>query len=311
MKVIEKLKSVYNKKGSYFLISELWKRIMPIRFVWNLNVMEHHYEENAYRFLEKKYMPLLNKYKQSQTKKEHSTEPPIIWICWLQGIENAPELVKKCYESVLKNSKGCKVILIDNENLKNYIEIPDYIEEHLRKKHMQFAQYSDYLRLSLLSKYGGVWIDATAMLSEPIPEILLSKEIFCFKTSYLSVSKSVCSSWFLIAQKDNLLINQVKYLMEEYWKREKHLCNYYLFHLLFSIVVKYDENNRMTWKNVPYIHNVDAHMLQFELFDEFNEERFREICKKSFVHKLTYKFKDQNATTKQNTFYSHIINNPI
>ena len=33
-----------------------------------------------------------------------------IWICWFQGIENAPELVKACYNSVLKNYKDKEII---------------------------------------------------------------------------------------------------------------------------------------------------------------------------------------------------------
>lgn len=310
MEALKKLKEVYEKKGFYFLKTEVWKRVMPIRFVRDMNVMTLHYQENAYRYLKKNYLPLLRNFKSAPYDQSEDV-PSKIWVYWLQGIENAPEIVKRCYESLLKNSNGCEVILLTEKNLGEYIQIPNRIEEHLREKHMQYAQFSDYIRMALLERYGGAWIDATAFLSAPLPADLFKMDLFCFKTSYLDNSPMVASSWFIMAKKGNPIVSQVKYLLDEYWERETRLCDYYLLHLLFALVVKCDENSKRMWKNVPYVSNVDPHTLQFELFDDYREERFSEICGKSFIHKLTYKFHGSDPLSNPNSNYCRLIKGEI
>lgn len=302
--VLKILKSVYEKKGLHFLIQELWKRLMPLRWIQSQDVMDMHYEDKAYRYLEKKYLPLLNNF--SGKYKEEKSITRVIWVCWWQGENQAPDIVKRCILSIRNNKGSYDVVIITKENVLDYIEIPSYIKEKFEKKRMQFAHFSDYIRLALLEKYGGIWIDATVLMTDEIPEHLSSLSLFCFKRSYLSSSKTLASNWFIIAKKRNKIIQQVKYLLEMYWKQENNLCDYYLFHLLFALVVKHEENS-LDWKNLPYYSNVDAHTLQFELFDEFKEYRFKELCERSFIHKLTYKFKDNCVTKSNYSNYDYIL----
>lgn len=49
--------------------------------------------------LEKKYKWKLEEFDKTYTEKEHKTSD-IIWICWFQGMDNAPDLVKKCYDQL-------------------------------------------------------------------------------------------------------------------------------------------------------------------------------------------------------------------
>ena len=51
-----------------------------------------------------------------------------VWSCWWQGEDNAPQLVKKCWECQGKNiPEGVEHIIIIWENYRNYIEFPEYI----------------------------------------------------------------------------------------------------------------------------------------------------------------------------------------
>ena len=58
---------------------------------------------------------------------KNDVENPI-WIYWNKGIEQAPIIVQKCYESVCKHSNQ-KIILLNDQNLADYIRLPDYIEK--------------------------------------------------------------------------------------------------------------------------------------------------------------------------------------
>ena len=66
----------------------------------------------AYNYL-KKYEYLLDKNKYSY-KCYVSNEPKKIWLFWQQGYETAPELVKKCKDSVLKYNSNLEVVVLDN-----------------------------------------------------------------------------------------------------------------------------------------------------------------------------------------------------
>ena len=173
---------------------------------------------------------------------------------------------------------------------------------------MQYATYSDYIRTSLLEKHGGVWIDATVLLTAEIPKEVFDAPLFCFQKSVLSRSPIAMSSWFLSSMPHHRILQQTKFLFEQYWERENHLCNYYLFHLFFSLVADYDDTNRIAFQQMPYYNNVDVHVLSHKLTSPYSESEFARICNNAFAHKLTYKFQDTSFLKKDNTFYNFIIN---
>ena len=51
----------------------------------------------------------------------------VIWFCWLQGLEYAPEIVQACYNSIKRNIPDREIKVIDAKNWKEYVELPDFI----------------------------------------------------------------------------------------------------------------------------------------------------------------------------------------
>lgn len=88
-----------------------------------------------------------------------------IWMCWWQGEENAPEIVRACIDSVRRNAGGHEVVVITDENLSEYVDIPEWVLEKVRAGVMSRTNLSDLLRLSLLAEHGGMWLDATFFCS--------------------------------------------------------------------------------------------------------------------------------------------------
>ena len=53
--------------------------------------------------LENKYKHVLEAFDSNHdTSLLHETSNKV-WICWFQGMEQAPDLIKKCYESIKEN----------------------------------------------------------------------------------------------------------------------------------------------------------------------------------------------------------------
>lgn len=74
---------------------------------------------------------------------------------WQQGLEEAPEVVRLCRQS-LKNSidKEIKIIEINDENLEMYIDLPEYILEKYSLGKISCAMFADIVRIRLLATYG-------------------------------------------------------------------------------------------------------------------------------------------------------------
>lgn len=85
--------------------------------------------------------------------------PKIIWIYWQS--EQLNELVDLCIYSIKKycgNDYDIKVL--NSQSVQDYLELPIFHQD------LKPAQIADYIRLSLLKEYGGIWLDASIFLTE-------------------------------------------------------------------------------------------------------------------------------------------------
>ena len=113
-------------------------------------------------FLEDKYKDYWKNYnytKDLPESDEHLRNK--IWICWWQGIDNAPEIVKACVDSIKRYAGKYEVICITEENYKDYVTFPKWVKEKRKQNIISRTIYSDLLRMNLLATYGGIWIDST------------------------------------------------------------------------------------------------------------------------------------------------------
>ncbi|OUP81437.1 UNVERIFIED_ORG: hypothetical protein B5F06_14970 [Lacrimispora saccharolytica] len=74
-------------------------------------------------------------------------------------------MIKCCLNSVKENRNGFFVKLIDESNLDSYVTLPDYIVGKWKQGIILDALFSDLIRLELLIKYGGLWLDSTVLMT--------------------------------------------------------------------------------------------------------------------------------------------------
>ena len=295
-------------KKREFLIKAIQYISRNIRYfnVVNPNIIALAERERCYRKLKRKYRKILINDKPVINDKKIIEKSNKIWICWFQGIENAPELVKACYNSVLKNYKDKEIIVLTEENYKKYVDIPEYILKKWKKGYITFAHFSDILRIELLSKYGGLWLDSTIFTTKR-SELVFNENIELFVYKQVDLDRKnplsiVASSWLMYSNKNNNIINLTKKLLHEYWKNYNHIINYNLIHLFFTLSTEVYKDE---WNKVPTFNNISPHILQFELNDDFEEVRFNQIRGMSDFHKLNWRIKSEN----KNSYYNYIVDN--
>ncbi|MBQ2893217.1 MAG: capsular polysaccharide synthesis protein [Oscillospiraceae bacterium] len=271
-------------------------------FVKNKNILTKIAEDDVYHKLELEYARLIRNSSYPTVAGKPSKK---VWICWLQGEENAPELVKACINSVRRNLPDREVVVLTEETIPKYIQFPDYIVEKWKNKKIRAAHYSDLLRLALLCEYGGMWIDATVLCtSSDIPKAITDSPLFVYQIIDLSRHDQeaiIASNWFISACRQQPILMLTRDLLYEYWKRNDCAENYYIFHMFFAMAARqYPED----WKMVPVYNNHAPHTLQFELDREYEPDRWTDILKMSVIHKLNRYIRQEEQNP---TFYRHII----
>lgn len=236
-----------------------------------------------------------------KNKKYHSKK---IWFCWLQGYENAPDLVKACYKSLKINMPDYEIIFLTEKNINNYVEFPDYINKKYKSGNINRVQLSDLLRISLLCKHGGLWIDSTVLCTSPdFIKIISQEPLFVYKQLDLirqDIQPIVASSWLIYAESNNEICLLTQKLLFEYWKKYNYAIDYFIFHFFFAMATeKYSD----MWNSIPTFNNINPHIMQFELNNKFSTKRWKQLKEYSSFHKLNNHLKYK----LDSTIYSHIL----
>lgn len=232
-----------------------------------------------------------------------------IWVLWLQGIEKAPRLIKKCHDALKANCpEEYQIILLNERNLYQYIQLPDDILEKYHQGCMTHTHFSDIVRMELLYHYGGCWIDATVYCSAPIPLYFLSGPIFFFKRRF-SCSVIKGSSWWIYAEKGEPIIRETRRILLHYWHENSTLCEYFLVHIILSRVIDTYFDAREDYLQMPYFSNENPHYLAEQLGAEYDKERWDIIKEISKIHKLTYKARFLRGDIYN--FYTALLENKL
>ena len=241
-----------------------------------------------------------------------------IWFLWVTGLNGAPKVVHKCYESWLRHNPDWEIIFLDENNINNYFPIATngYTPVVL----------SEILRINLLQKYGGVWADATCFCNKPLNDWLfdyLQNDFFVFDRPG---PDRMISSWFMAGTKESYIINAYQKAVNNYWAANagvtliesskwawlrKYLERYdtsiwfrpfitktlkvhpyFWFHYTFRQVYLADDRFKKSWDSTPKISADIPHKPQIMgLLNPLNAEIKTEIDNKvSPVYKLTWKY---------------------
>jgi len=236
-----------------------------------------------------------------------------IYIAWMQGFDKAPEIVKECVKSWKYYNPDWDIVLIDNNNLINFINLENYIS-NIFNKPIEKCHLSDIIRCLLLKKYGGLWVDSTTFCNKPLNNWLpnyIKKGFFAFEKPG---HDRLISNWFLYADKKNYIIDKWCNRTIKYYTLHNKAHTYFIHHYLFGNLYKYDNKFKKMWDEVPKLsaNGYGPHYLQEQgMFKNLSQKTKTDIdIKRTPFYKLTYKcnFPKYNETLNLYYLYSTIKN---
>ena len=226
-----------------------------------------------------------------------------IWILWYQGENCMPPIVKICYLSVLNNAVDHPVHLLTAENLSDFIDIPEFIIEKVKRKTISLTHYSDIIRMGLLSRYGGIWIDSTVYVSRPI---------LSFKTSFFSIKQhryykryvaggNLWTAFLIGVSSQNCIPKFVYNLFLEYWKLNDSLIDYYFIDYALSIAYENMETMQKSIQKNSFVYE-DVYYLA-----SIWNKKYKGLPEKNIVNSPFSKL-NWRQKTKKNSLGDYIIN---
>ncbi len=263
--------------------------------------------------LERRYQSVLDRYadlvKQRETDGEHGYEvPKIIWTAWLQGLDNAPEMVKACVASQWAHFPGYEVRVLDLDNYRQWVDLPQEIEDKYRRGRIPPASFSDLLRLAAVRKHGGIWMDATVYCSGFGNEKLTSRwqrimqsELTLFRYFRKGETQSIgLSTWFVATVPEQRNVSAVLDMLLAYWHDYDCLVDYYIIHQFMRMSLRRfpEVVGRMPREN-----SFHSLLLGDALGNDFREDDWNELVAHVSLHKLNYRKASEVSKNKYGYYW--------
>jgi hypothetical protein len=236
-------------------------------------------------------------------QKEIVTEAPeTIWQFWDNPARRTtPEIVKSSLESVNRFKGKFNLKVLNNATFPEYSDLPGYVLDKFNKGQISYTHFSDLLRLNLLKNHGGIWLDATAYMTDFIPDNILKENFFVFLTGKLShYPYSYMQNCFIRAKRGSYLCEAWYRMCIKYWKNETDTADYFQHQLMFKALVSNQAKASNLFQSMPQISDDEIHQLVGnKLFEKFNADDWERIKQASFFQKTTYKVpegKDYSGT---------------
>ena len=275
-------------------------------------IAKRHYEIK--RYIKKNFKDIFDKYRQTPFEAEvaQGQEPPI-WVCWLQGEENMPEVVRICYKSLLKHSSGKTVNLVTSENLDEYILVPAFIKEYLEEGKISKTHFADYIRIMLLAKYGGLWIDASILVTGDITDeterpFYTIKQRLKDSIHYVSDFRWTVSLIGCSESCGKYMFSCLNALFDCYLRKRTFFIDFFLFD--YFIATMYEELPAIKELIDSNEENCDSfYLLSENLNEKYDEAVMRYIVEQGKFHKTSWKhnYSERNNNNKL-TFFGYIKN---
>ena len=235
--------------------------------------------------------------------------PHAIWILWMQGDYSDNEAVSFCINHV-RQFKEFSVNIVTKFNISEYIDISDILPL-FDVGVISLPFLSDIVRMRLLRKYGGIWMDASVFImnEQKLIDSLSHAVFFSIHKTYKKwefVSEGKYTGFFLASIPNNPFFAYCDDCLTYFIKKHNRLLDY--FQIDYTIMLGY--------KRIPFIHNLienlpktnpEVDFLAKNLLGKFDSSRWNNVCQSTNIFKLSaHKTKIVNDIRGYETYWQHI-----
>lgn len=220
-----------------------------------------------------------------------SAFPRIIWMFWAQGDGKGLGFFRRaCIQSWVCNNPAWRVVLLSVSSCFSFIATSDVPEKW---QYLRWDVLSDAVRLALLARHGGVYVDISVVCTKPLDDWLnlsssatdIDLEAFYYpkfgRSDHTNRGEFV-ENWFLASPKCSELMQRWHAAFLQFWKgrtdatqdggllasgmfkdidlqaMREDQTNYLTMHCCFKWLIDSDPFARQRWQTATALHSGDA-----------------------------------------------------
>ncbi|MFV0529127.1 MAG: capsular polysaccharide synthesis protein [Lachnospiraceae bacterium] len=273
--------------------------------------IEYRKYENLKRILSKKYRGIIEEYKEKRSDPEEIGPEAPLWVFWWQGIgADTPQVVLDCIENLKKYHSAHPIHVVTQYNLKEYIALPPSILKKVEKQELSLCALSDIIRVELLYQHGGIWLDATVFLTQPLDHYMCGYSFYTIRHGLFSdfhVCKGLWSCFLLAGGAGSPLFGFMRSMFQAYFAEYTYVAAYLLIDCFLAIAYEEIPYLREMVNQVP-LNNTQVFYLDDHGNEEYKEAEFAAVCQGTHLFKMHYKRHFVRRTqTGQLTKYGHVV----
>lgn len=129
--------------------------------------------------------------------------PKQIWTYW-DDASRLPRTVQMCMDGWRKHNSDYRITLLTRDNYADYTEIPRALVDHANF-HDNPTRFSDLVRIWTLAQHGGIWIDSSVLVKQPLDQWLAppggvpAPEFIGYYIDGMTSVAPVIENWFYAA----------------------------------------------------------------------------------------------------------------
>lgn len=322
MKKISRFISIWKQFG--------WKAAMGIA-ISSIYPYEQHQNGIAYWMLQVKHWCIFKTLEKEcrklrQKRMEHSFDTDAwknekqsraeyqkcIWTFWWQGYTAMPESIRMSIQNMKHFSNGHPVIVVTQDNWEEYVKLPEHVKKKFHEGIISITHFSDILRMNLLHRYGGLWLDAGIFPVSKIEEDIFCKRFFTRKVpkhKEANISDSRWCAGFIGGMKGYPLFSFMAESFHEYWRVHDMMIDYFLIDYYLAVGYQHMEQFRSDADAVRYN---NKGLFEFEALLNESYAKQPDYVKKSLLEGNFIRLKWRNAYRMKasdgtETVYAHLF----
>lgn len=182
-----------------------------------------------------------------------------VWTFWWQGMDAAPKCVKNCIMNMKRYSGEKRVIVITKDNICDYIELPQYVYDKVENGTITFTHFSDLVRMNLLYRYGGLWLDGGVFPIKLIDDKIFHVYYWSRRAEKHGEANITDSRWcgsLFSAQAGCGITGFMAEVLNLYWSRHDVQLDYFLIDYLTELAYRHIDEFKASIDSLPFTNQV-------------------------------------------------------
>tara|TARA_Y100000389_G_scaffold152362_1_gene152333 strand:+ start:5595 stop:6488 length:894 start_codon:yes stop_codon:yes gene_type:complete len=174
-------------------------------------------------------------------------QKPYLWLYWENKYQHKkPSYIELCHKTVKRNCSDMIVRILDEKT------VLDYLPNLRDLSKLSIPHKADYIRLALLSKYGGVWLDSDVIVFKTLRtfiEYLKKYDFVGFGCHDLDCrikknGRPKPANWTMISRKNGVLVTRCLKQVDTLLDKKLNMNSIFNYHKI---------GRELLWKNIRYL----------------------------------------------------------